>query len=363
MTVGRDLVQDPLRVMMSFRDAEVQPNPYVSLLCECLAPEVSVSYFSWRSAFFSDYDVFHFHWPEALVRRDSWLRAFLLSVMCCALIVRSRIRGVAIVRTVHNQEPHEAGRIFERWFSKFVDHSADWFVVLNPVSSVTEGRQVSLAPHGHYRDCMSYESYSRAPVPGRLLFFGHIREYKGLDGLVCAVLNASRSSPAISLVIAGRCSEPVLDAALSSAEARSGGSISYYNNYVSNATLRDLISQSNLVILPYSTFHNSGAALMSLSLDCPILVPRCSESDSLRAEFGENWVHQFTTPISGEALVSAVSESSQASDIGVKVAFCRERQWSYTAEVHLEAYVQAVETVSRASLIRRLAGGVLCEWR
>ncbi|MBM4515638.1 hypothetical protein GS432_01345 [Rhodococcus hoagii] len=62
--------------------------------------------------------------------------------------------------------------------------------------------------------------------------------------------------------------------------------------FAPDADLVREISMSEMVVLPYRFMHNSGAVLLALSLDRPVLVPdnevnRCSRSKSVAIGFTE----------------------------------------------------------------------------
>ena len=58
--------------------------------------------FTWRSALTAKYDVFHFHWPEALLDGRSPARRWGKQLAFRMLLIRLRITRIPIVRTVHN---------------------------------------------------------------------------------------------------------------------------------------------------------------------------------------------------------------------------------------------------------------------
>ena len=64
-------MRDPeLRVLESFKPPRKTTNPYIVMLYSALQKACDIHAFSWREALRGDYDVFHVHWPEVLLRSD-----------------------------------------------------------------------------------------------------------------------------------------------------------------------------------------------------------------------------------------------------------------------------------------------------
>ena len=100
------------------------------------------------------------------------------------------------------------------------------------------------------------------------------------------------------------------------------------------------MGRAELVVLPYRTMHNSGAALLALSLERPVLVPANESTESLAREVGAGWVQTFAPPLAPGVLARAVTvvrttRRSPAPDLSA-------RTWPAIADRHREAYDRAV---------------------
>ena len=98
-----------MRVLTSFPTPGPQTNPYIVQLAAALrsTPGVEVSHFGWRQAWLGRYDVVHLHWPEILVQRGQGPKRLARQLLVAGLLLRWRLGGVAVVRTMHNSTPHE----------------------------------------------------------------------------------------------------------------------------------------------------------------------------------------------------------------------------------------------------------------
>src|SRR6478609_1275703 len=133
---------------------------FVDLMVGMDNPRVIHRFGSWRRAIFGRYDVFHAHWPELLIRGDSRTRRFIRRRCLDAFLIRAKFARTAIVRHLHNVEPHEAGDAAERRSLDRFDRATDLYIRLNPTTAPPTDRPVVTALHGHYRS-----PYGNHPLP------------------------------------------------------------------------------------------------------------------------------------------------------------------------------------------------------
>lgn len=333
-------------VQQSFRTPRPTTNPYITQLHACLGalPDVEVRTFSWPNALLRRYDVFHAHWPEILVSGRRRVAVGVRVALFLLLLARLRVTSTPYVRTVHNLElPGELNR-WQRLALRLADRQTALRIVLTPHTRVPSGAAMHVVPHGDYRAW--FDHYPRRPSePGRLLFFGQVRHYKGLP----ALLDAYREvSPDVSstLVIAGRPTSSEL-ADLLRAAAAPDPRVEFRFEHLSDRDLVDEISRAHLVVLPYPHMHNSGSVLAALSLDRPVLVPDNVVNAELADEVGAGWVHRFSGTLRPEHLARALG--CAATEGGAQPDLSR-RDWSQAGDAHLMAYREA-----RASIRRRSA--------
>jgi hypothetical protein len=105
------------------------------------------------------------------------------------------------------------------------------------------------------------------------------------------------------------------------------------------------VTEAELVVLPYRDVHNSGAALLALSLDRPVLVPDNEVTAELAAEVGPGWVHRYDGELTAETLrraLSAVREERRAPRPDLSG-----REWDGAAAAHVAVYRQARDRARR----------------
>lgn len=290
-----------LRVVQGAGTPDRAVNPFCRLMVEGLPPGVTSSWFSWRTGITGRYDVLHLHWPEAMMRADSRVMLLAKQVAMSALVLRLTLTRRTVVRTLHNLSPHEPSSRFTGMLLRRLDRMTRHWILLNDAVPVDRAPQ-TVVPHGHYLDVL--ERVDVPVEPGRLLFFGLVRRYKGVDRLVDAYRGVAADDSG-SLVVAGGVVEEDLRAALDAAAA-ADDRIHVVPRYVSEAELSHELARCELVVLPYDDFYNSGALLMAMSARRPVMVPRTATTVRFQQEFGERWVLLYDGPLTTQHLTDAV---------------------------------------------------------
>jgi beta-1,4-mannosyltransferase len=334
-----------LVVLQSFPAPRPSTNPYLRQLADRLAPMVDVRYFSWRRALTGRFDVFHLHWPEVAVRGRTRARTLARRTLFVLVLLRIRLTGRALVRTLHNVAPHEAGSWPERAVLRLCDRWTTIWITLTPFTAPPTGAPAVTIRHGHYRDWFAGQPVP-PPVAGRLLYFGILRRYKG----VLELLDAVRAAPEadVTLRLVGSTRDADLGAAIGAA-GTADPRISSVLDYVADDVLAREVGAAELVVLPYREMHNSGAALLALSLARPVLIPAGEISAALAEEVGPGWVHTFAGPLTIEKIEDALTAARAARS---RVPDLSRREWDQLARQHLHAYRCAARRAGR----RRPAG-------
>ncbi len=296
-----------LRVLARPAYANRGLNPYnYRISCELVRRGVAVHEYRPWSWFARRYDVAHVHWPESTFNHG--LAGALATTEALLRVLDAlRARGTRVAWTAHNVRSH-GGRYprpeaaFWRRFVRRVDG-----VIALTEGGAAEARRVHpglagvpvfVVPHPHYRgeyaDVVTRgEARRRLGLPGDarvLLFFGQIAEYKNVPALVrCFGRLDDRGA---RLVVAGRPKTPALGAELAAAAA-GDGRVRFEGGYVEPERVQDYFRAADAVALPYRDILNSGSALLALSFDRPVLLPRVGAFGELRAAAGDAWVRGY----------------------------------------------------------------------
>lgn len=340
-----------LVVLQSFPEPSERTNPYIDMLKQALEaePDVDLRVWTWREALLGRHDVFQAHWPEVMVNNGNpplkkAVRQFLFAIF----LVKMRLQGTAIVRTMHNLElPRDISRR-EAFLLRVLERQTEVFIRLNDSTPTPPGRVALTIPHGHYRSW--FERFVRpAQVPGRIAYFGMIRRYKCVEDLVSAFHAIEEATPNLSLMVHGMPSTQALVDQLTTC-AEGDPRISFRFEFLPHAQIVATAGEAELIVLPNREMHNSGSALVALSLDRPVLVRDNEVNRRLSQEMGPGWVHLYRGDLTGAHLVDTIVAArlprSPRPDLGG-------REWAEAGASHVEAFRQARAVAHRRSGRRR----------
>ncbi|MET4137455.1 glycosyl transferase [Pseudarthrobacter sp. PvP090] len=328
--------QRQVKVLQSFPSPRPHSNPYTELLSRSLRelPGVTVVNFSWAEALMGRYDVFHVHWPEILVDGRSPAKKSVRQLLTVMLLVKLCCKAIPVVRTVHNVGLPEGISRREKFLLHVIERRTALCIRLNSQTEVSRRLPVVTVPHGDYRSWYAQHPTRRA-VPGQFGYVGLVRRYKGVESLVGAFVAAAGDHPQLTLRVGGRPSTAALAATIEDL-AGDDPRVELDLRQLSDGELVDIVTSSELVVLPYRFMHNSAGALTVLSLGRPVLMPDNEVNRCLREEVGPGWVYLYRGDLASETLVGALQ--SVRSDVRSPEPDLSNRGWDETGRLHLDAY-------------------------
>lgn len=175
-----------------------------------------------------------------------------------------------------------------------------------------------------------------SPNGRSLLFFGLIREYKGLDVLVRALPEL----PETRLVVAGDALDPVEPTRELARRLGVDSRIDWRLGFVPDAEVPELMRRATAVVLPYRQADSSGVLATALGHGRPAVVSDVGSLGETVQDFGAGRVVPPGDPAAlatacrellddGEALAHAVAGAQRA---------CGELTWDAAAESHERLY-------------------------
>jgi glycosyltransferase involved in cell wall biosynthesis len=187
-------------------------------------------------------------------------------------------RGIRVFYVAHDAEPHpgDYAVLWQRATQNLLIRRADGVVALSDsvakriMESIPEsGAKLSVIPletaYPTKRRHLSYEGPDEGPI--RLLFYGRLLPYKGLD-LLTNALEALRPHPGWRLTVAG--SGP-LEAEIRHAFA-GWHQVDLELGWISNRREKELLSSHHLLLCPYVEASQSGVVAQAMSWAMPSLV-------------------------------------------------------------------------------------------
>jgi glycosyltransferase involved in cell wall biosynthesis len=267
-----------------------------------------------------------------------------LMAPCLGTIARlCRRRGIRVVSILDNVIPHEP-HFWDKWLIRYFIRSVDRFIAMS--DSVREdclkflpaSRQdcVALSPHPLYDNFGQPVSKTEARqflgLPQDqtiLLFFGFIRDYKGLDLLMKAYKKVKNEH--LLLVVAGEFYNNGEQYKELERELDLEGMIAWHTDFIPDDKVRYYFSAADLIVQPYKTATQSGVTQIAYHFERPMLVTNVGGL----AEIVPNGKVGYVCEVSEESVAKAighfVSQDPQLREAQFKENIQNEKQkyaWS-----------------------------------
>ena len=305
---------------------------------EVITPDVAEL---WRLGWNRSVDVVHLHWlefiaPSAPGGMAGQARTVIRHARLVALLAWLRIRGIALVWTVHNLHPHEPVRPrLESLLSLAVSRICHTLVAHSAYARdrITErwgrGVEVAVIPHGNYLGlftptCATRDELREAmAIPGDayvFLAFGQVRPYKRLPDLVTA-FRALRGAD-VRLLIVGK---PVVakEARRLHEAADADGRVLLDLREVPDAEVSALHACADAAVLAYRDVFSSGALLLALSFGLPVVAPDVGTA----AELLVDGAGELFAPEGLTAALESMRRADQDARGRAAVAVARRYEW------------------------------------
>jgi glycosyltransferase involved in cell wall biosynthesis len=192
---------------------------------------------------------------------------------------RLKKQGIRVLAITDNIIPHEP-KAWDRPMARFFLKRVNAFVAMNQevnqvVDSLCPGLKGTILHHpvyDHFGEKMNREvALEKLQIPTDrkiLLFFGLIRDYKGLDILIDAFSGLSSD---YHLIIAGEAYGDFADYRQKINESPLRDNISLFNEYIPDQQVPLFFSASDLVVLPYRSATQSGITAVAFHFERPVV--------------------------------------------------------------------------------------------
>ncbi len=202
----------------------------------------------------------------------------------CYRILATLLGEIPLLITCHNVFPHERFPL-DRFLTRMVLKRADGYIVQSHLDekdllTVKPDANYVVTPHPTY-NAFKMKNMSRAEArellavghdSPMLLFFGFVREYKGLKYLLDALPEVKKRIPDISLWVVGDFGDDK-DVYLEQIERnRIGDNIRLVEGYVPDQEVEKYFAAADLVVLPYVSATQSGIVQIAYGFDKPVVV-------------------------------------------------------------------------------------------
>ncbi len=217
--------------------------------------------------------------PDALILQW-WVPYWALTFASIAFLVR-KFTPTRVLFICHNVLPHE-GSAIDRLSAKLALGQGHYFIVqsekdLNDLKRLLPGAQVRRTAHPIYealaldRKMTDEEAKRQLGLEGKvLLFFGFVREYKGLKYLLKAIPQVMGKIDAHLLVV-GEFWDDKLSYLKLIEELGIAPAVTIIDRYIPNEELGLYFSAADVVVLPYVDATQSGVTQLAYGFEKPVI--------------------------------------------------------------------------------------------
>jgi glycosyltransferase involved in cell wall biosynthesis len=199
------------------------------------------------------------------------------------LAYRLRRTGIHIMYLVHNVLPHEQ-KPWDRSLAKIALQKGDSFIVQTEAEAkrlhdLVPGANLTICPHPGYKmfsetDLEKSDAKHQlgiSPEKKILLFFGIVREYKGLDTLILALAHLHSKGIKPCLIVAGEFWQDKSSLLNLVEQAKISRQVIFEDRYISDQEVPVYFSAADIFVAPYRKGTQSGAAKLALGFNLPVV--------------------------------------------------------------------------------------------
>jgi len=233
-------------------------------------------------------DILHIHWTNPYILAPGLSASIRMSLYFFLFLMKQKKIGRKLVWTIHNLGEHEPRHPrFELFCHRFLARLADgmivhsryaWKNVLKAYRISLRSDKIRVIPHGNYIGNYP-NNISREQARSRLgigtekkvfLFFGSIRQYKGIPELIAAYTKIATGNEL--LILAGNPLNEKINAEISQlADGRED--IIFSPDFIPDEDIQKYMNGADIVVFPFRDIFTSGSILLAMSFAKALLVP------------------------------------------------------------------------------------------
>ena len=285
--------------------------------------------------------------PDLLIIKY-WLPFMGPALGTIARIAR-RNRHTRVICIADNMIPHEkrpGDRLFTKYFTRGVDgYIAMSHEVYDDIEKLVAHPLRRFTPHpvyDHYGEIISREEALEAlhldPACRYLLFFGFIRDYKGLDWLLQALADDRLRDRQVRLMVAGEFysdSEPYLKLIR---EKGLEEKVVLHTDYIPNEQINRYFCAADMVVQPYKTATQSGVTQIGYHFNKAMLVTGVGGLGEIIADRRSGYVVKPEVSAIADAIVDFYDGERQADFEKETMKLKEQFSWTRMTDVMLELY-------------------------
>ncbi|MFI5171095.1 MAG: glycosyltransferase [Chitinophagales bacterium] len=188
-----------------------------------------------------------------------------------------------VICIADNIIPHERN-FYDNLLTRRFIRQCDAFVVmsktvLSDLKKFDQMKPVALTPHplfdnfgGKITKGLACEKLHLDPLKNYILFFGFVREYKGLDILLKAFADERLKALPLELIIAGEYYSGEKECRQLMEDLKLGDRIIQFNHFIPDEEVKNFFCAADIVVQPYKHATQSGVTQIAYHFDVPMIV-------------------------------------------------------------------------------------------
>ncbi len=267
------------------------------------------------------------------------LSSFPLFVLLMLYLIKY-FRGSKVVVTVHNVISHEeyfATKLVLRKIYNFADrlivHAEQNRNELIEYFNVYE-KKIKVVFHGNYQfanEMFNESLHIRKTEEFNILFFGFIREYKGLDTLIQATRKVVDRFPNVVLNIAGQPKESFERYQNLIDKLNLSKKVGLFLEYISFESIQEFFHKADVVVLPYKRISQSGIVFMAYAFGRPVISTNVGGLPEVVEHNKSGYVVDPENPDKlAEAIIRLIKDPKLKQKFGIYAKELSEEKYSWT---------------------------------
>jgi len=283
-------------------------------------------------------------WEPDLLLMRYWMSYFAPSQ---GYVGRNQLKKTKVISILDNVIPHEP-RFFDKPFTRYYLASNNGFVVLSDsvgkdlITYKPDAKFIS-TPHPLYNHFGQKVDKNRAienlgleKDKKNILFFGLIREYKGLDILIdsFSMLNSN-----YQLIIAGEPYGSFAGYLHQIDKSPNKSRIKLFTRYISDNEVPDFFSAADVCVLPYRSATQSGISAISYHFELPMITTDVGGlKESIEAQ-GTGIVVEANNPLAIKDAIVEYFDKGLAGNLSKNIKTEKDKlSWSVFSKKLMEFY-------------------------
>ncbi|HOJ19880.1 MAG TPA: glycosyltransferase [Ignavibacteriaceae bacterium] len=272
-----------------------------------------------------------------------------------------KLWGINLAYTVHDISPLDESKL-DHLFNLIVYKISDILFVHSNSNKKTLAQQTKLneekikvMPHGDFDNYIPDKILTKSEArnifglsqqQNVILFFGAIKEYKGLDILSNSITLASKKIKNLALIIAGEAGdEETRNIVIKCKEILSQLSkevqVVFHDKFIPVAEVANYFIASDVVVLPYRRVTHSGIPHLAFTFGRPIITSNVGDFEEIIDEGRSGFVLPSNTPENlSEKIIQIFSDESKLEEMRnyVKNICAKKYTWKDSAESLIPVY-------------------------